>query len=295
MVLVPELGLGVFVSTNGEEGSGFVSSLTRRVLEQFFPLPVSNLKPDATFSDRREAYAGKYLSNRRGFETIDKLASLGAEVTVSVSDDGYLITTAESGSKRWLPLGDQLFENADDGSRIAFKVDQSGVATRLYTAYGANGLDRVLWFHSSRFFYNASAWVLLLALGSLFGFWLRRKQQLLQTGGERLAAICLGVTSLLWLLFFAIFIILFNGAYGVEPEILVRYPTPLAWLVHILAIVAAILAIAGILGLFPVWRDKSWPLWRRVRHTVVVLSGLVLVWVLSDWNVLGFRYLGAFS
>jgi len=295
MVLVPELGLGVFVSTNGEEGSGFVSSLTRWVLEQFFPVPVSNLKPEPSFSDRRDVYAGKYLSNRRGYEIIDKLASLGTEVTVSVSDDGYLITTAESGSKRWLPLGDQLFENADDGSRIAFEVDQSGVANRLYTAYGATGLDRISSLHSSRFFYNVSAWVLLLALGSLFGFWLRRKQPLVQTGGERLAAMGLGLTSLLWLLFFATFIILFNGAYAVEPEILVRYPTPLAWLVHLLAIVAAILAVAGIFGLLPVWRDRSWPLWRRVRHTAVVLSGLVLVWVLNDWNVLGFRYLGAFS
>jgi len=126
----------------------------------------------------------------------------------------------------------------------------------------------------------------------LFGFWLRRGQQLPQTGGERLAAFGVGVTSLVWLLFFTTFAILMSGAYVPEPEILVRYPTPLAWTVHLSASVAAILAVLGTFGLLPVWRVGSWSIGRRLRHTVVVLAGLALVWALHDWNVLGFRYLG---
>jgi len=293
MVLIPELGLGIFVSTNGDDGRGLAMSLPRRVIENFYPAPASTLKPDPSFSGQREVYSGKYLSNRRGYKIIDKLASLGSEETVNVSDEGYLITTSPGGSKRWLSLGNHLFENVDDGSRIAFEVDQSGVATRLYAAYGHTVSDRVSLLRSSQFFYIASGGALVLTLGSLFGFWLRRGQQLAQTPGERLAAFGIGINSLFWLLFFATFTTLWSGALGVEPEILVRYPTPLARAMHILAIVAATLAVAGIAGLLPVWRDGNWPVWRRLRHTLVVLTGLVMVWVLDDWNILGFRYLGA--
>lgn len=293
MVLVPELGLGIFVSTNGSKGRGFATSLPRRVIENFYPAPASNLQADPAFSSQRWVYAGKYLSNRRGYKTIDKLGSLGAEETVNVNAEGYLITTTAGGSKRWLPLGNHLFENVDDGSRIAFAVGQSGVATRLYAAYGHTVSDRVAFVHSSQLFYLVFAGTLILALGSLFGFWLRRGRQLTQTGGERLAALAVGFASLLWLLFFATFTILWSGASAVEPEIMVRYPTPLAWAMHLLAIAAAALAVAGVAGLLPVWRNGSWPVWRRLRHTVVVMTGLVLVWVLNDWNVLGFRYLGA--
>lgn len=293
MVLLPELGLGIFVSTNGDNGRGFAMSLPRRIVENFFPLPAGNLKPDPSFSDQRDVYSGQYLSNRRGYRTIDKLASLGMEETVSVTDEGYLITTLAGKSKRWLPLGDHLFENVDNGSRMAFDVDQSGTATRLYSAYGHTVSDRVSWLNSSQFFYIATTCTLVLSFGCLFGFWLRRGQKTAQTKSEKLAAVGVGMASVFWLVYFATFIALFSDAQVVNPEILVRYPTPLAWVVHILAIVAATLTLANALGLIPVWRNGSWQVWRRLRHTLVVLAGMILVWVLNDWNILGFHYLGA--
>ena len=293
MVLVPELGLGIFVSTNGDDGRGAVTSLPRRVIENFYPPLALPPQPDSAFTAQREVYAGQYLSNRRGYKIIDKLAALGSETTVSVTDNGYLITTSGQGSKRWLPLGDHVFENVDDGSRMAFEVNQSGVAVRWLVSYGHNVADRISLLNSSKFFYIAAGSTLVLAIGSLFGFWLRRGQQLKQTGGERLAASVVGFASLAWLLFFVAFVALFIGVLVPEPEVLVRYPTTLAWVMHLSAIVAATLAVVSTISLLPVWRDGNWRVWRQLRHTVMVLTGLLLVWVLNDWNVLGFRYLGA--
>lgn len=293
MVLIPEFGLGIFVSTNEEKGGKFVSSLPRRVVENFFPLPTTGLKRDPSFSSQAAVYAGQYLSNRRSYKTVEKLGSLGMEATVGVNDEGYLITTLAGNSQRWLPLGEHLFENVDNGSRIAFEVGPSGTATRLYSSYGHTVSDRVSWQHSSQFFYIAAACTLVISFGSLFGFWLRRGRQLAQSSGERLAAVGIGTSSLFWLGFFVTFVVLFNGAQSVDSEILVRYPTPLAWTVHILAIIVAIFAVANVLGLIPIWRNGGWPVWRRLRHTLIVLVGMVMVWVLNDWNVLGFHYLGA--
>ncbi len=293
MVLVPELGLGVFASTNGDSGRNSVTSIPRRLIEKFYPPYATPLQPDVAFSEQGGVYAGRYMGNRRGHEIVDKLAVLGGEVTVSVNNEGYLITSSSRGSQRWLPLGDQVFENVDDGSRIAFEVDQSDTATHLYSSYGSNVFERVSLPHSSQFFYIASGSTIVLAIGSLFGFWLRRRQLVTQTAGERLAAIGIGITSLTWLLVFVTFYILMSGAYAVSPEILVRYPAPLGWVVHLSATAAAIMVVVCTFGLMPVWRDRSWPVWRRIRHSIIVLAGLVLVWVLNDWNALGFRYLGA--
>ncbi len=293
MVLLPGLDLGIFVSTNSDAGRGFTFSLARRIVEHAYPPLVSQPLPDPAFSDQHDVYAGRYRSNRRGYKTIDKLNELGKEITTRVNSGGYLIISSSGSSSRWLPLGNHVFEDVDDGTHLAFEVGQSGAATRLYSSYGANVFDRVSYLNSSQLFYIASASTLLLAIGSLFGFWLRRKQLAVQTGGEKLAAFAVGATSLTWLVFFYTFKVLWDGAFAVEPEILAHYPTPSAWVVHILAIVAAVLVVASAFGLWPVWRHRNWPVWRRLRHTVVVLTGLGLVWVLNDWNILGFRYLGA--
>jgi hypothetical protein len=293
MVLLPGLDLGIFVSTNSDAGGGFTFYLARRIVEHAYPPLVSQPLPDPAFSDQHDVYAGRYRSNRRGYKTIDKLAELGNERTTRVNSGGYLIISSSGGSSRWLPLGNHVFEDVDDGTRLAFEVGQSGAATRFYSSYGSNVFDRVSYLNSSQMFYVASASTLLLAIGSLFGFWLRRKQRPVQTGGEKLAAFAVGATSLIWLVFFYTFKVLWDGAFAVESEIMAHYPTPLAWAVHILGIVAAVLVVASAFGLWPVWRHRNWPVWRRLRHTVVVLTGLVLVWVLNDWNILGFRYLGA--
>jgi CubicO group peptidase (beta-lactamase class C family) len=292
LVLVPELGLGIFASTNGDAGRGSVTALPRRVVEKFYPALSTPPKPDPAFSAQRSVFEGQYLSNRRGYETIDKLAALGSETAVSVTDDGYLITSSSQGAKRWLPIGGHVFENVVDGSRMAFEVDSSGVATRLYVAYGHNVADRVSLLGSTNFFYSAAGSTLVLACGVLFGFWLRRGQRTPQTGGESLAAFGIGLTALAWVIFFVAFAIFLGGVSSPEPEILVRYPTPLASVMTWAAMVAASLAALSTLGLVPVWGSASWSLGRRLRHSIVVLAGLALVWALYDWNMLGFNYLG---
>jgi hypothetical protein len=150
----------------------------------------------------------------------------------------------------------------------------------------------VSFLNSSQFLSIAAASTLVLAIGVLFGFWLRRSQHPLQTNGEKMAAWGIGFTSISWLLFFAALAAFMSSVAVPEPELLVRYPTSPAWAMHITATLAATLSLVSTAGLFPVWRSGSWPIGRRLRHTVVVLASLSLVWALDVWNILGFRWLG---
>ncbi len=293
MVLVRELGLGVFVSTNGDSGRGLTDSLPRRLIEHFYPSESRAPQPDPAFSDQHKVYSGKYLTNRRGYEIADKMVMLGSDIAVDVDDEGYLIVGSSKGPQRWLPVGNHVFENVDNGTRMAFEVDDSGIATRLYDPYGHKVADRVSLFRSSQFFFWAAGFTLVLSIGCLFGFWRRRRQSLAQTQTEKIAARALGAASLIWLPFFASFAAFLSTVTVPEPEFLARYPTPLAWVVHLSATFAAISLVVSALCLAQVWRTGNWTVGRRIRHSAVVVVGLVFVWVLNDWNVLGLRYLGA--
>jgi hypothetical protein len=54
--------------------------------------------------------------------------------------------------------------------------------------------------------------------------------------------------------------------------------------------VATGLSVLGIATLVPVWRERTWPMGRRLRHTAAVAWFLLLVATLMQWNAIGFRY-----
>ena len=55
-------------------------------------------------------------------------------------------------------------------------------------------------------------------------------------------------------------------------------------------VVATGLSVLSIATLVPVWRERTWPIGRRLRHTVAVGLFVALVATLLHWNVIGFRY-----
>ncbi|MEM8564802.1 MAG: serine hydrolase domain-containing protein, partial [Pseudomonadota bacterium] len=65
MSLVPELNLGIFVSTNSASGSA-LRTLPRRIVQEFFPQAVAPLPaPPADFAERAQRYTGEFLDTRR--------------------------------------------------------------------------------------------------------------------------------------------------------------------------------------------------------------------------------------
>lgn len=94
LVLVPELDLGIFVSTNGADGGGLVTRVPRMVLEHAFGGRSARPGPDAPLTDRAAAYSGAYLGTRRAYTTLGKLyAMMASTATVSVTESGDLLVT----------------------------------------------------------------------------------------------------------------------------------------------------------------------------------------------------------
>jgi hypothetical protein len=55
-------------------------------------------------------------------------------------------------------------------------------------------------------------------------------------------------------------------------------------------VVATGLSVLCIVSLVPVWRERNWPIGRRLRHFVAVALFIALVATLLQWNAIGFRY-----
>ncbi|HJY41861.1 MAG TPA: hypothetical protein VJ303_11510, partial [Steroidobacteraceae bacterium] len=55
-------------------------------------------------------------------------------------------------------------------------------------------------------------------------------------------------------------------------------------------VVATGLSVLGLATLVPVWRERTWPIGRRLRHSAAVALFIALVATLLQWNAIGFRY-----
>jgi hypothetical protein len=98
--------------------------------------------------------------------------------------------------------------------------------------------------------------------------------------------------ALAWLLFIVLavaWILPFVGPAG-QDQFVYSYPQPVLKLALAVGVLATGLSVLCIASLLPVWRERTWPIGRRLRHTVAVAVFVVLVATLLQWNAIGFRY-----
>ena len=109
MVVVPDLNLGVFISTNTDTGRPLVSRLPDRIVQHFYAdaagLPARPAR--RSWPQRRGDFAGYYLTTRRAYSGlegfVDQLIG-GAEVERHATTAGW--SPADGGGvKTWVPEG----------------------------------------------------------------------------------------------------------------------------------------------------------------------------------------------
>jgi CubicO group peptidase (beta-lactamase class C family) len=293
MVLVPELGLGVFVATNGDAGRAFARKLPDRVIGRLFPsrLAVPGAPPPG-FDRSAAPYLGDYLVNRRGFTTMDKLAVLGgATVRVSTDGEGHLFTEGGDETERWIALGNDLFASTENGRRIAFRIGPDGRATQLFGAYGATSAERAPYHRTDRFFIAIAGLGAATALLVLSGALLRRLRRVPPDPQGALAGRLAVAAACCWLLFLAGFAVHFAGIGGPVPAVLFTFPDWQTVALNALAVAALLLTLAMLLTLPWAWRANQWPGGRRLRHALALLAFCILAWQLWAWRAIGFQYL----
>ena len=291
MVMVPPYDLGIFVATNsGADGAGlfFVNSLPYLIVGHFFGEDSSPIELEANPIDGAEKYAGSYRTTRRSYTQLEKIIRLAAVTDVSATDDGYLLTSDPSETIRWVEVGPHLFREVGGERSIAFREGDRGRITHLFYSYATS--ERIGFFEGMAWLNLILSLGVLTAIGMTTGAWLRWGRIVEQSQLEKRAGQLMALLGSLWLAFFVAAGIAVAGILADDSELIYRFPAPALSTTLILLLLCAPLTFVALGSLIPVWRGGSWPVWRRVRHSLAALVLTVLLLTLNDWNLVGFKY-----
>ncbi len=283
MSLIPDLGLGVFISVNTPTGTPLRATLLNDILKEFYGIerpPITRVADPRAESTK---YAGEYRGLRRPFFRTERAVFSLIPSVYTVADNGDLIAQAGPFSRRFAPVGDGVFEYVDGPAQIRFAQADDG-RMRLYDPYSAGPAERVTYFESSNWLLIAVVFGALAALGFVRGatFHLMRRR-------ADAASLAFGALGLLWLIAGGVTIAaLLPWAGEDQGVVLLGYPGKLfplgCWLLLIAAIATPLVMLAVA---FPL-RPKTWA-WHRWSFAglgcVLVLAMAATLW---DRGFLGF-------
>jgi CubicO group peptidase (beta-lactamase class C family) len=297
MVVVPDLGLGVFVSTNTDTGRPLVGRLPERIVDHFYaataPFPRSG---SAELAQRANDFSGYYLTTRRAYSGLEGFVNqLSGGSTVSVTRDGRLVTADGGGVKTWVPEGD-LSEGrfiASQGSeRLAFDLADGG-ARAFHGASGTQVFERAPFWRQPRALTLLAALTAAAALATLAGVVVRNRREFRENQVQSRASLVQNIQAVLWLVALA-FYGLWASKSGDAAQMMYRWPGALMIMASACALVAAGLTATTLLALPAIWRGgrrvDSWTHLRKAFFslTVLIYTGfsieLALRGALSPWS-----------
>ena len=286
MVVLPQAGIGVFVSTNTDTGTDLAEMLPRLIVEHFLKdaRPSLPAAPPAGFAKTAHIYAGTWLSERRNYSTLEK----GLDLTVAkttITRDGYLVLSAGDESRRYVAQAPDVFRALDRSDAIQFLRDRRGRVVGFASAYGHVVYDRATWFDDPSTLLAAFALLALVCLGALIGAWGRRAQMIRVRAGHAPARALLAAVFG-WTLFFLIAAIATATISASGEDIVFHYPPPALRVTVIAAYIAALLSLLALLFLPRAWRAHGWSFWRKSRHTLIIAIMVFAIVLLVEWKVL---------
>lgn len=290
MQLVPELGLGIFVSTNTATGGTLARDLPSAIIARYFDRRTGP-PGEMTEKDAAPAPTGAYLPLRRNFSSMEALfLALSGEFRIRSSADGTLILDRGGESRAYRKIAADLYQAVDGPERIAFTRSDTGATTLLLDSFGVGPAERVGFFAAPSTFPLLVALVGFVALLVLRGWWKTkgRKPESRRLGlailFQRLAAAC-------WLAFGGLFLATGLRMASLGQQAVFDFPGLLLWLSLAVALVAAAMTLLALAALIPVWGESRWTTARRIRHSLATLLWCSQVLMLYHWNLLGFQTL----
>ncbi|MEZ5462284.1 serine hydrolase [Dokdonella sp.] len=285
MQLIPELGLGVFISTNTETGRRFAGEFPGLVLQRYFPEARS--EPPTTAPETLDAsrFIGSYNSERSNYSSIEKLF-LSSTLQVAAAPDGALVISGEGSTSRYVPDGDLSFREAEGPGYITFLVDADNRIVGFANAKGHVVYDRVRPWDVLPTAVNVLGVIGIIALFVLTGAWLRRKRRIRDQPRARFSARWLYFTAFLWI------VILGAGLTLIEAdntELFYDFPSPIVRFIAWAAVPVILASLISVYLLGSAWKAKDWGFWRKLRHTLAVLAFSIGAFLLWNWNLLPWK------
>jgi CubicO group peptidase (beta-lactamase class C family) len=293
MVVVPDLNLGVFISTNTDTGRPLVSRLPDRIVQHFYAGPEVFPRPGAPeLAQRRDSFAGYYLTTRRTYSGLEGfVGQLTGGATVNVTRGGRLVTAASDGVKTWVPEGpldDGKFIGTQGAERIAFDMVDGG-AHAFHVANGTQVFERAPIWRYPRTLAILAALTAAASLATLGGVVVRNRREFRENQVQSRGSLVQNIQAVLWLLALALFG-LWASKTGDQAQVMYRWPGVLMITASACALVAAALTVTTFVALPAIWRGgrrvDSWTHLRKAYFSVTVLIYAAFSIVLALWGAL---------
>jgi CubicO group peptidase (beta-lactamase class C family) len=282
--------LGVFVAANSASAVRMVQAVPERILAHYFP-PAPQDAPTAPegAASRAQEYVGQYRTARRSYTRFEKIFGIGT-APVSATKEGDLVIALSGPPMRLVEIGKDLFRQPDGDITVAFIRDERGAVSHVVTHVGT--LERIGFFASLQWLGLMIAAAVFTCIGLLIAAALRREPVPPHPVGEHRSAQVITGTAIAWLVVIVLAVawaLPYSAPEG-QDQFVYLYPQPLLKLMLAVGVLATGLSVLGIATLVPVWRERTWPIGRRLRHSVAVVLFIALVATLLQWNAIGFRY-----
>jgi CubicO group peptidase (beta-lactamase class C family) len=287
LVTVPELNLGIFVTTNTDTGPRLTSRFASRIVGEFYAAPQNLPRPGSPeLAAEQGVYAGSYVTTRRPYSGLQKFVSLiNGQIQVRVTKDGHLL----AGDRSWVPDGPEgRFQQANGPLKSAFLIED-GRAVRWFPPSSVMAFDRIGPLYQARTMIVAAALALLASIATLVGVFTRDRRESRQTPMQSRASLVQSTIAFLWLSAAVLF-----GGWASQSQdlgwVMYTWPGPLVILASACALTAAILTVLTILMAPAVWRGgrrvESWTPWRKLRFTLTTVIFAAFSLMLGAWGAL---------
>jgi CubicO group peptidase (beta-lactamase class C family) len=290
MVIVPDLGLGVFVSVNTDSGANLTATLPSTIVEHFYAPPPASPEPSAISYDQARAYEGDYLTTRRAYSGLEGFTGrLIGRATIRATQDGRLSVTEGGVSSLYNGTGRPGVFKAVDGPLMLVFDPNGDRPSRFYAARGLATYERIGFFRSA----GLLTWTALLAglasIATILGVLFRNRREARETPVQARASQMQTMQAVLWLIS--------AGCLGIfaaqaADQTTVFFGWPSGWLLSgsACALVAAALSLLTLGALPMVWRGgrrvDSWTSGRKLAFTFTALLFVILSVLLGLWGYL---------
>ena len=292
LVTVPQLGLGIFITTNTDTGDRLAAELPKRIVGQFYGPSGDMPRPGIpTLVDDRATYEGTYLNDRRAYSGLEKFVlMLVSETKIHVTKDGRLLTYGGRGadSRAWVPDGAAgQFKEVSGPATMAFDI-QDGRAVRWFPPSGTTTFERIGVLERLSTLELLAALTAVASIVALAGHFFRDRQ-IRQTPLQGRASLVQSTIAVLWLL-----AMISGGVWGLGTDdmgkVMYQVPSALLLIASACALVAALLTLV-ILGMSPiVWRGgrrvDSWDTARKLRFSATTAIFAAFAFILMWWGAL---------
>lgn len=293
MVVVPDLGLGVFVTTNTDTGAPLAHQLPERILQQFYAPPEAMPRSGvAALAENRGRYEGDYVSTRSpsgGLEAFVMRMSSG--VKLDVTPDGRLTSHGQGRVRIWTPEGDVSagrFIAADGPDRLVFGI-RPGQPVNFTTSANGALFERVGFWKQPMTLLALAAAAAIAAVSTLAGVLFRNRREFRETSIQALMSQVQNAQAALWITALLLFLVWVSKT-GDVAEVMYGWPGSMLVLASACALVAALLTLASLAALPSVWRGgRRVDSWTSLRKTGFCLTAAIYAAfsiVLGLWGAL---------